>query len=56
VAQESVTAHKPDPACYLAAMRTCGAKPEECVVFEDSEIGVQAGIAAGAAVYRIEQF
>lgn len=56
VTQEDVAAHKPAPDCYLRAMALAGAAPEECIVFEDSEIGVQAGIAAGAAVYRIERF
>lgn len=56
VTQESVSRHKPHPDAYLLAMQLAGAAPEECAVFEDSEIGVQAGKAAGAAVYRIEQF
>lgn len=56
VTQESVQRHKPAPDAYLQAMTLAGAAPENCVVFEDSEIGVQAGKAAGCAVYRIEQF
>lgn len=53
ITQESVDRHKPAPDCYLTAMRECGASPAECVIFEDSDIGVEAGIAAGAAVYRV---
>ena len=56
VTQESVTAHKPSPESYQTAMRHFDAAPQACVIFEDSDIGVQAGIAAGAAVWRIEQF
>lgn len=56
VTQECVTRHKPHPDSYLQAMQAAGAAPEECVVFEDSEIGVEAGKASGAAVFRIEQF
>ena len=56
VTQEDVTAHKPAPDCYLRAMELAGVQPADCVVFEDSEIGVEAGISAGADVYRIERF
>lgn len=41
---------KPHPDCYLkAAARFC-AKPEECVVYEDSFNGLKAGRAAGMKV------
>ena len=45
---------KPDPEIYLTVMKDFGKKPEECLVFEDSLIGVQAAKAAGietVAVY-----
>lgn len=38
---------KPDPRLYLHAAAQLGAKPEQCVVIEDSLPGVKAGIAAG---------
>ena len=38
---------KPDPALYLHAAASLGAKPEQCVVIEDSLPGVLAGLAAG---------
>ncbi len=38
---------KPDPALYLHAAASLGAKPEHCVVIEDSLPGVLAGLAAG---------
>lgn len=38
---------KPDPDAYLRAMRQLGLKPEDCLVFEDSLVGVQAAKAAG---------
>ncbi len=41
---------KPDPECYLMAMRWLNAKPEECIVVEDSENGILAGKRAGARV------
>ena len=38
---------KPDPRLYLHAAAQLGAKPEQCVVIEDSLPGVKAGVAAG---------
>ena len=38
---------KPDPGLYLHAAAQLGAKPEQCVVIEDSLPGVHAGVAAG---------
>ena len=41
---------KPDPDCYQKAAERFGAKPEECVVFEDSFNGLKSGRAAGMYV------
>lgn len=41
---------KPHPDCYLKAAARFGAKPEECVVFEDSFNGLKSGRAAGMTV------
>lgn len=38
---------KPDPAAYLITATKLGVAPEECVVFEDSHVGVLAAKAAG---------
>ncbi len=38
---------KPDPEAYLLTARRLGVAPEECVVFEDSEVGVLAAKRAG---------
>ncbi|KKQ10908.1 MAG: HAD-superfamily hydrolase, subfamily IA, variant 3 [candidate division TM6 bacterium GW2011_GWF2_36_6] len=38
---------KPDPALFLHAALQLGAKPEECIVFEDSLVGFAAAKAAG---------
>lgn len=42
---------KPHPDVFLLAARTMGFAPEACVVIEDSLPGVQAGLAAGMAVF-----
>lgn len=41
---------KPAPDVYLAAAAACGARPEACVVIEDSASGARAGLAAGMRV------
>lgn len=41
---------KPAPDVYLAAAAALGVAPARCLVVEDSVTGVQAGVAAGAAV------
>lgn len=41
---------KPDPEIYRKAMSFLNAKPEECVIVEDSTVGIHAGKSAGAYV------
>lgn len=45
-----VTRSKPDPQGYLLAAERLGMKPKDCVVFEDSFAGIEAGKAAGMTV------
>ncbi len=45
---------KPDPGLFLHAARALGADPSECVVVEDSPVGVQAGLAAGMRVLAFQ--
>lgn len=42
---------KPDPALFIHAAKTLGFKPEECVVIEDSDVGVKAAVAGGFDVF-----
>ena len=44
---DDVTRGKPDPEAYLITAKKLGVAPEECVVFEDSHVGVLAAKAAG---------
>lgn len=44
---------KPDPEVFLIACRELQLLPEDCIVFEDAEAGVQAGHAAGMKVVGI---
>jgi beta-phosphoglucomutase-like phosphatase (HAD superfamily) len=50
---DEVPARKPDPAPYRQAMAVLDVQPGECVVIEDSQAGVSAGLAAGAAVLGV---
>ncbi|MEV7965195.1 HAD family phosphatase [Sphaerisporangium sp. NPDC088356] len=47
VSGEDVAIGKPDPAGFLAGARAAGARPGECVAFEDSLAGIAAAKAAG---------
>lgn len=47
VCAEDVRRGKPDPEGYLAAGRSLGAEPEDCVVFEDAPAGIEAALRAG---------
>lgn len=53
VTAENVSASKPDPEGFLLGARLLGIEPTDCVVFEDSEAGVQAGLAAGMRVIGV---
>lgn len=47
VASEDTTQHKPDPDPFLEAARRLGVRPEKCVVWEDSDLGIAAARTAG---------
>ena len=42
-----VSSWKPDPALFLFAASQMGADPADCWVIEDSEVGIEAAVAAG---------
>jgi HAD superfamily hydrolase (TIGR01509 family) len=46
---------KPDPQPFLIAAERLGVAPEDCLVFEDTEMGIQAATAAGMASVKIMQ-
>jgi sugar-phosphatase len=50
VAAEYVTRGKPHPEPFLAGAALLGFAPQDCVVFEDSASGAEAGRAAGCTV------
>ena len=44
---------KPDPEAFLLAAAKLGVAPEACLVFEDTDLGIQAASAAGMASVKI---
>jgi beta-phosphoglucomutase family hydrolase len=46
---------KPDPEAFLLAAKKLGVAPESCLVFEDTEMGIQAATAAGMASVKVPQ-
>jgi HAD superfamily hydrolase (TIGR01509 family) len=47
------TKGKPDPEPFLLAAEKLGVNPKDCLVFEDTEMGIQAATAAGMASVRV---
>ncbi|GLZ62912.1 MULTISPECIES: HAD family hydrolase [Micromonospora] len=55
VCADDYTRAKPDPEAFLLAARQLGVPPESCLVFEDTDLGIQAATAAGMASVRVPQ-
>lgn len=47
VTAEDTPRHKPEPDVFLEAARRLGASPAECLVYEDSDLGIEAARRAG---------
>ncbi|MCB5409534.1 HAD family hydrolase [Pseudogemmobacter faecipullorum] len=54
ISVDDVTRAKPAPEPYLLAAERLGVNPKRCLVFEDSEIGAEAGHRAGCTVVQVE--
>ena len=53
ISNEDVTKGKPDPEMYLKAMSAFDLEPNECLILEDNEKGIQAAIASGGHLLKI---
>lgn len=53
VAADGVLEGKPHPEAYLKALMELGYRPEDCLVFEDSETGVRSALNAGCRVFVV---
>jgi HAD superfamily hydrolase (TIGR01509 family) len=49
VGAEDYENSKPAPDCFLLAAQRLGVEPSACLVFEDTDLGIQAATAAGMA-------
>jgi beta-phosphoglucomutase len=47
---------KPNPEPYLSAMKLLKSSPENTIIFEDSETGMEAGIKSGSVVFQANWF
>ncbi len=54
IASEDVATSKPSPDGYLQAAHSLGVPPSSCVVIEDSESGIAAGLAAKMTVIAVK--
>jgi HAD superfamily hydrolase (TIGR01509 family) len=55
VGSEDYARSKPFPDAFLVAAARLGVTPKDCLVFEDTDMGIQAATAAGMASVRIPQ-
>ena len=53
ISGDDVTLPKPNPECFLRAMEIEGVTPRETIIFEDSEIGLEAAERSGASYVKI---
>ncbi len=53
VGAEDYTHSKPAPDAFLLAASRLGVAPKDCLVFEDTDLGIQAATAAGMASVRV---
>jgi len=56
VTAEDTTRHKPEPDVFLKAAELLGVPPRECLVYEDSDLGLRAAASAGMDAIDIRTF
>ena len=56
ITQEDIHKPKPDPEGFILAMEHFGLAPADCVIFEDSDVGIEAARASGATVFVADRF
>ena len=53
VCAEDYARGKPAPDCFLTAAERLGVEPKDCLVFEDTDMGIEAATAAGMSWVRV---
>jgi beta-phosphoglucomutase-like phosphatase (HAD superfamily) len=56
VTAEDTQRHKPEPDVFLLAAERMNVPPRDCLVYEDSDLGIQAAVAAGMEFVDIRAF
>jgi beta-phosphoglucomutase family hydrolase len=56
VSADDVSKHKPHPETFLKCAELIGVKPEDCLVFEDGILGIQAAQKAGMQVVNVTNY
>jgi HAD superfamily hydrolase (TIGR01509 family) len=54
ISNQDVTHGKPNPEMYTKGIEKMGLTPKECLIVEDNEHGVQAALASGAHLLKVE--
>lgn len=55
ISGDDIEKPKPDPECYIKAMQLFNMQPHECLIFEDSRIGITAAAASGASYIAVKE-
>jgi HAD superfamily hydrolase (TIGR01509 family) len=50
---DEVTKGKPNPECYITIMKKLNAIPSECLIFEDTDFGIEAAKSSGANYIKV---
>ena len=56
ITKEDIKITKPDPEGFLSAMKHFNISASDTVIFEDSDVGIEAARASGASVFAVEKF
>jgi len=56
VTSDDVDNYKPSPDTFLKAAKEINIAPEECMVFEDGQLGIDASITAGMSVIDVKPY
>lgn len=56
VTQEDVARVKPDPECYEMVMKKYGVQAGQCMIFEDSPVGIRAAKSVCRNVFQVVSF
>ena len=54
LSNQDVIKAKPNPEIYNTAIKRLGLKPEECLICEDNQNGIQAALASGAHLFKVD--